>query len=430
MDSSPDPRRIRAAIEAFIGERLQAKLDATKDPDRQAELRANYAPTTWIADAARRADQIQQVTHGLKYTHPDARGSSLNSPGNPVADAYLVGSHSLNGDHEPDVVGNAAALDVYKFLRLEVDGRTLLDLAQAHEPALVEALSDDPREAADWIAAFAALAESKGEPASHALTRQVYWPLEDGGYHLLAPLFPTSLAHRIWKTISEDRFGDDAKAAREARRSRLPHPHGLREYPDLAVRKFGGTKPQNISQLNSERRGENCLLAALPPTWNSDPVRPPLRVETVFGPWFGNRRRVRRLVEGLRKYLVSVRDPERNNLAIRQNRADWVDAIVAELIQFAAELHELPPGWSADPDSRLPPEECYWLDPHRVLADVDFAVARAAADWRGAICDRFGRWLNARLDTDAAPMGEVELHAWRGELDERLRLLREEIDHD
>jgi CRISPR-associated protein Csy1 len=204
----------------------------------------------------------------------------------------------------------------------------------------------------------------------------------------------------------------------------------VHEYPDLAVRKFGGTKPQNISQLNSERRGENTLLAALPPTWQSDPARPPLRIETVFGPWLSNRRRVRLLAGGLRKYLDSVRNPARNTLEIRQNRAEWVEAIITELFQFAAELHELTPGWSADPDCRLPLEERYWLDPSRGLTDPDFAAARAAVDWREAISERFARWLNARLDTDRTPMGEAEFEAWRGELDGHLRLLREDLGHE
>ncbi|MFE8032363.1 type I-F CRISPR-associated protein Csy1 [Thiohalocapsa marina] len=430
MSSPSDPSRLRTAIDDFLAERLQAKLDTTKDAEKQAELRASHARTTWLADAARRVNQIQQVTHGLKYTHPDARGSSLNSAGNPAAGAHLVGSHSLQGRHVPDVVGNAAALDVYKFLRLEVEGTTLLDLAVAGDPALVAALSDDPGEAAGWVKAFATLVEPKGNPASHALAKQVYWPLDDGDYHLLAPLFPSSLAHRVWTTVSEDRFGDAAKAARAARRDHQAHPHGVREYPDLAVRNFGGTKPQNISQLNSERRGENYLLAALPPAWRSDPVRPPLRVETIFGPWFGNRRRVRLLAEGLRKYLLSVRDPDRNNLAIRQTRAEWVDAITTELLQFAAELHELPDGWSADPDCRLHPAERCWLDPRRGLTDMEFASARASTDWRNAICERFGHWLNARLNTDRTPMGEAEFTAWRGELDSHLRLLREDLDDD
>ena len=45
-------------------------------------------------------------------------------------------------------------------------------------------------------------------------------------------------------------------------------------YASLAVQELGGTKPQNISQLNSERRGDNYLLASLPPVWKTVAVQP------------------------------------------------------------------------------------------------------------------------------------------------------------
>ena len=70
----------------------------------------------------------------------------------------------------------------------------------------------------------------------------------------------------------------------------------------------------------------------------------------------------------------------------------------------------------------------YWLDPWRVLEDEAFATARAAADWRAAICSRFGNWLNARLDAERTPMGEAEHQEWRAVLDSRLRLMHEELD--
>ena len=424
----PDAPRLRALIEAFLSERLQAKLDKLKDAteeERQA-VRDNHRPETWIADAACRVSQIQQVSHGLKFTHPDARGSQVYSHGNPAAGDRLIGTHILKGYALPDVVGNAAALDVYKFLRLELDGKTLLARAVASDPALLAALTDDEEQARTWMAAFAQLVSTKGDPASHALAKQVYWPLNDGEYHLLSPLFPSSLVHRVWTTLRQDRFSDAAKAAREARRNRQPHPDEVHDYPDFAIQKFGGTKPQNISQLNSERYGEAYLLAAVPPNWRSDPVRLPLRIESVFGPWFGRRRRVFELARILKDFLQKVQDV--NNIAIRRKRAELVDLIRDEALQFAAELHEQPLGWSRDSDCRLNVDERYWLDPWRALEDEAFATARAAVDWRAAICSRFGNWLNARLDAERTPMGEAEHQEWRAVLDSRLRLMHEELD--
>lgn len=299
--------RIRSTITAFLQERLQSKLDKLKEGDAETrqKLLDEHQPAVWIADAVHRSGWIQQASHPIKFTHPSADGSSLSSAGHPQAGALELGTHSLAGEGAPDVVGNAAALDVYKFLRLAVDGRSLLERAITRDPAFAEVLSGYSTE---WMAAFAALPDPKGKPASHKLAKQVYWPMGNGTYHLLAPLLSSSLAHAVHQRIAEDRFSEAAKAAREARRKGENHPRGYRDYPNHAIQSFGGSKPQNISQLNSERRGQNYLLASVPPVWHSAVIRPPLKTETVFARYFERRGEVRRLVEGLREFLRRVAD--------------------------------------------------------------------------------------------------------------------------
>jgi CRISPR-associated protein Csy1 len=249
-----ESQRIRAEIERFLREdRLQPKLDELKEGDDEArqKLIADHQPATWLANAARRVGLIQQVTHAIKFTHPSADGSSLSSAGNPAAGMDIVGSHLLGDAAPPDVAGDAKALVVYKFLRLTVDGRTMLDRAAARDSALAKALSDDAAQAGEWMAAFAGLPDARGNPASHKLAKQLYWPIGGGGYHLIAPLLSSPLAHAVHKRINADRFSEAATAARAARRTNKTHPHGYRDYPDMAIQKFGGSKPQNISQLNS-----------------------------------------------------------------------------------------------------------------------------------------------------------------------------------
>jgi CRISPR-associated protein Csy1 len=330
----------------------------------------------------------------------------------------------------PDVVGNAAALDVYKFLRLQVDGRSLLDRAIARETTLAAALSDDADLAAEWMAAFATLPDPNGQPATHKLAKQIYWPLGEKQYHLLAPLFPTSLVQVMWASIREDRFSDEAKAARKAKWENRAHPQGYREYPDLAIQHFGGTKPQNISQLNSERHGENWLLPSLPPTWQSDPIRPPFFTESAFARRFGNRVAVKQLTRVLREFLKSVAKAD-SNIRIRNKRAELVGYIRDELFQFAAELHELDAGWSQDQRCRLNAAEQCWLDSKRAAIDEEFAARRRRGDWQDEVCLRFSNWLNAALSADSTPMGQAESEAWQAVLEAELRSMRLELaDHD
>ena len=431
--SSPsDSERIRAAIHQFLQDRLKPKLDKLKDSEEDArqKLLGAHDPQTWIADAARRVSQIQQVTHAPKFSHPDAKGSSLSRSGNPKAGDLTVGSHTLAEMLPPDVVGNAAALDVYKFLRLEVNGQSLLQRAIAQDPALAAALSGDTDVAREWMAAFATLPEPNGPPASHKLAKQLYWPLGDGRYHLLAPLFPTSLVHTVWAGIREDRFSDEAKAAREAKRENRVHPQGYREYPNLAIQMFGGTKPQNISQLNSERHGENWLLPSLPPMWQSDPIRPPFFTESVFANRFPKRFEVKHLTQELSKFLKSLAKVN-SNIRIRDKRAELVGYLLDELLRFTAELHELDAGWSQDERCGLNAAEQCWLDPKRAAMDEEFAARWLSGKWQDEICLYFGNWLNAAISTEQTPMGQAESEAWQTKLRDELSMIRLELaDHD
>ena len=53
---------IRNVITVFLDSRLQPKLDKLKDDDLERDrLIAAHEPETWLADAARRVMQIQQV---------------------------------------------------------------------------------------------------------------------------------------------------------------------------------------------------------------------------------------------------------------------------------------------------------------------------------------------------------------------------------
>lgn len=408
----------RSLIERFLGERLDAKLEKldTDDPKRK-DLITQFSWTNWIDDAARRVGQIQSVTHSLKATHPDARGTNLYCHPNDLSPRTEMGSHALGDTFSNDVVGNAAALDVYKFLRLEVDGKMLLDWMLAGDANLKAALSDDPKQANAWIDAFTGLVRPRGAMSSHTRAKQLYWlagddPCEDSHYHILAPLYATSLAHEVFQTINGDRFSESAKTARQARRNKQDHDTGYAEYPDLAVQKLGGTKPQNISQLNSERGGNNYLLGSLPPSWKARNIRPLFFMDSIF-PVFGGRKLVRELVQELRNFLKSQPPP---TMETRNHRDLLMDTIIDELVNFARERqNNLDPGWTLDEKCILVEDEQLWLDPYRMQTDKDFRERWQRTNWPADIGKRFGNWLNAQLD-DKLPIGEVEQRHWTREL--------------
>lgn len=429
MDEVHKKESIRQLIQRFIDERLAGKLEklAADDPKCDA-LTEQFGFANWLGDAAHRVGQLQVVTHALKATHPDAKGSSRYVEPSELPDLPLVGSHLLTADFSGDVVGNAAALDVYKFLQLRHEGSSLLELALAGDPSFRAALSDDADTADKWAKAFANIIQPKGGEASHARAKQIYWltgddPTDGEEFHLLSPLYATSLAHRIFRQINADRFGDDAKAARQARRENEPMDLGYRDYPGLAVQKLGGTKPQNISQLNSERGGNNYLLASLPPKWKSQGIKPPLHTESVFKR-FGRRREVRWLVSDLLRFLKT--DPVENR-DTRDRVDSYIAALIDELVLFASEFQVLEPGWSADAACRLPLEQQLWLDAGRAEEDEAFARQREQEEWAEPIRATFARWLNQWLK----PLGasDDEHREWQARLKRQLDMLQEELPH-
>ena len=414
----------RAAISAFLQERLQAKLDKLKPDDPQRdEVIASFAHDVWLACAAKRVEQIQAVTHSLKPIHADARGTNLYVEPRTLPPLAELGSHALGERFVGDVVGNAAALDVYKLLKLEVNGRSLLTALLAHDADALAALHADPAQAEKLRDAFVSLTQPRAEgPSSHTLAKQLYWltgtdACDDAHYTLLAPLYATSLAHAVHAQVQEDRFGEANKAARQARRERKMHDGVFHDYPGLAVQNMGGTKPQNISQLNSERRGMNYLLSSLPPKWKVNAQRFPTHADSVFTRYFDSRPLVRHTVQTLRRYLESDPNPVKDT---RDHRKELVDVLVDEMVNMAAELqHALPPGWTLDDPrfSALNEDEKTWLDALRAeLPDEDdFANRWLAMEWPDAIGTRFGNWLNARLEGKLS-FSDIEFRAWKKEL--------------
>ncbi len=418
-------------IDNFLNDRLETKLkpllakeskasgeELEKMLEEKQRLLEKFQLQNWMESAAQRVVQLAIVTHSLKAINPNAKGTSLYCSASSLHRIQEIGSHILSNTAAPmDVVGNAAALDVYAFLRLEFEGKTILEWLEAEDQDLFYALGGHEG-AREWMNAFTSIRKTKGDISSHKLSKQLYWltdddACDDGQYRILSPLYPTSLAHVLFKHIQHDRFSDTAKEAREAKRKGLYSPHTLHNYPGLAVQKIGGTKPQNVSQLNSERGGQNYLLDSSPPSWTPRNVWPLKGKEPLFER-FGRQQRCAYLVGKLKTFLQSDLPPTKET---RDKRDIFIDQIVDEFILYYDRLLYLEPGWTAAPTCQLSLAEKLFLDPGRAHLDPEFACKRNEKDWQNEICKRFGLWLNKQLG-ETLPMGDVECLFWSQEFEE------------
>lgn len=402
----------KAAICGFIEARREAKL---KGKDNDPEAASTYVYATWLTDAASRAHNLRVVTHPIKFTHSAIKGAtSIRYGPSHWASRSEIGTHSLGSAFEEDfAISDAKHLDVRSFLmEVNFEGRPLLEWVCLDDVDLCSALHSDPSTARELMELFQHVVEADREIKSSALAKQVYWlhgtdPAQDDDYHLLQPMFSSSLENAVHREIRNTR-----SAAFEARgtKSQKPTYANHHTYPNVVARTLGGSNAQNISPMNKARGGLNYLLSSLPPpAWR--PREYDLRKhETAFDEflWFDD---VRSRVEELARYLNSVKEMS-STKEIRDKRDSLTHAIVEKLVFFGTTIRGYSEaGWTRDKACRLPFCEQLWLDPdrnelpprddsqhpHWREEDEAFIAAYYRGNWVDEVAERFADWLNAQL---------------------------------
>lgn len=255
--------------EAWLKKNLKANMDDVRQREVRQECNERFSYEVWLPDAARRAKQLAITTHPCTFSHPGAK-KNKNGESTPIVanaqwqeDGFLK---SGNVDAQQDALGNAAALDVYKFLTLNMeDNRTLLTHIQ-EDSAIAKALLTINSASYDELkdGFMAILKPDTKAVVTSAKVKQVFFPV-DNDYHLLSILTPSGVLFEMRRRLDHLRFNDDVKLARDKRRDNTLSEHGFQEIYNLTTVGYGGTKPQNISVLNNQNGGKAHLLLCAPP---------------------------------------------------------------------------------------------------------------------------------------------------------------------
>ncbi len=415
-------KEIEKNRKAILDELQLAEFDA-KNRSKREELEISFQPSEWLTNAAKRAKQISIVTHALKFTHTDAKGSSIYVSSVDTKDtlnSLYLSTASLQSI-QTDVVGNAAALDVAALLQLESEaGESLISLIARNDASSLQPFACTQIQLLEWMDGFQQALTTK-TLSSHTFAKQIFFPISNGEYHLLCPLFSSSLAQVLYQRIHDSRYSEKAKERRKARKNREFSADRVIDYPNLVIQNFGGTKPQNVSQLNSSRRGKSYLLSCAPPKWDTKYFAPPIITTCVINKEYNWLARYQ--VKDLEKYLMSIHDKP-SNREHRLIREEHLDELTATLLSYAARVRNLPSGWSAL--SKLPRAQQLWLDPQR--EDPDFQEERKKNEWRKEICDQFAYWLYQKLKSKKLFMADAEYKHFYDLLREKLKELEEELE--
>ncbi|EOW9468236.1 type I-F CRISPR-associated protein Csy1 [Vibrio cholerae] len=393
--------------EAWLKKNISAAMSDTEVLEKQQECEQNFLLDNWLPDAAKRAGQIAVASHPCTFSHPSARKnkngyvSSIIAKNKPRIDGFL---RSGNVSVEPDALGNAAALDVYKFLSLEMSDQRSLLVHIEQESELARQLLDIP--SCEYQAlrdGFLKMVDSDQASVSSSKIKQVYFPIADGEYHLLSLLTHSGHLFELRKRLDALRFGDAVKEARECKKTNHFHPAGYQEIFGLTTIGFGGTKPQNISVLNNQNAGKAHLLASIPPELTSRDIRLP---KTDFFKESFTARQAKEVLEALHRLFLT----DYNNINIRDGRdyriQQYVDLVIEKMWQVRLFLE----AYSGELSSALPLEQKIWLYP-------EFAEQRQQEDeWLDKIIRHIARGLinhysRSKVITNPVTLADQELLA-------------------
>ncbi|WGM53555.1 type I-F CRISPR-associated protein Csy1 [Escherichia ruysiae] len=289
-----------------------------------------------------------------------------------------------------------------------VHGDSLLASLKRGDYQSLNAFALDDEQLKQWVECFSQAYASEWIKA-HKLSKQIYFPVDDG-YHLLCPLFSSSLAQAMYEKLTAVRFSEESKAIRDAHKAGKWHSQPDIRFPNLAEMHYGGGNQQNISLLNSARVGRVWLLPSMPPTWTTQ-ERAPQNMRSIFA-LRGDFNRSASGTIARMTYLLKV---DINNVHIRTARAKYIDELIDLLFMQASSFQqEKWQGWSAQ-SPELPRHQQLWLDPWRSLSDEAFKLEREKNDWQRIVADDFARWLNYRLKKASFDVGAVEQREWRSQ---------------
>ncbi|OQK16924.1 hypothetical protein AU255_03210 [Methyloprofundus sedimenti] len=402
INSEKDIKKVEKLIKAKEdkqNELNELRIDA---PSTEIRLWIDKASQTKIAKGKR----IIKATHVLRFSHSSSLsdGFMLEEKSNDM----ILTTSSLKKTLTYDLAhNNGALITVSRFLALKLSEKLIIDLIIDGDYSFLNPFAENQEQLEKWSNGFDKIVEER-EIKTADKAKQIYFPLIKGdeqvsidniNYHLITPLFSSSLTEEFFTIVSNLKFGKEQENIRKQLKvsnenSPKYHHKAYIDFPSLGIQKFGGAQPQNVSMLNKNRSGKSYLFSSQPSTWQSQ-LKPPIYKASFFDNFSTSH--INEDINYLRDFLLrferidlSIKDPKRYAHLVR-----WVNSIIDEVLFYTASIQKLPPDWSATDKIKLKPEHQYFLDPYR--AEKEFQNQRLSTDWQTIVCNDFARWLNNKL---------------------------------
>ncbi|WP_166112999.1 type I-F CRISPR-associated protein Csy1 [Pseudoalteromonas sp. Z9A5] len=388
--------------EAWLKKNVKASMEEYEIKELELLCEQQFSLNEWLPSAAKRAGQISMSTHPCTFSHPSARKnkngyvSSVLAEIERIEDGYLK---TGNVAVATDALGNAAALDVYKFLTLNMqDGCNLLTHIQDETELAQTLLTIKSTNYQELRAGFLTMIEGATESITSSKIKQVYFPVDDD-YHQLSLLTNSGMVYQLRSRLDKLRFSDEVKELRDKKRKNEFSEQGYSEIYGLTTIGYGGTKPQNISVLNNQNGGKAHLLSSLPPSIEKRNIHFP---KSNF------------FVESFKKYeyadhfkaLHKLFQADYNNINIRDARDGYLQNIIDLLIEKMWAVRAVSQTQFHEDTSSLSRIQRTWLIANNIKEREN------SEQWLDLLVTEISAWLTSSyekvLDKQAIKLGEAE----------------------
>jgi CRISPR-associated protein Csy1 len=414
---------IEISFEQYLSKQKAAWLERKskgKDPSLEllSEAEVKYEKGTWINKAVKQARHAI-TTHASTFTNPDAKSSCFRFSAPYLQNGFLS-TNNVKYESKFDLFGNAATdsfvKEIYLFLNESVDKQTIWDHLKNESNEIKKFIKNYNLDFDEAKTALSKLMIDPETPKTHKLLKQVYFPVESN-YHLLSLLTPSVITTELLRRLNLIRFSDAAKQARGLKKDNKFCEFAHDEIFDLTEIAFGGSKPQNVSVLNSQNAGRAYLLSSCPPILEKRTIRLP---RTDFFVQCLYRKNYQDSFVQLHKFMQL----DLNNIDIRIAIRNIIQFVIDQVLLQGFKIREFyPDGWSQqDYYSSLPKLQRIWLD------SINDEQRENDSEWRNELSGDIARWIlrsYEKVISDAYVLGTGEINDVKHRIEKSLQQAKE-----
>lgn len=378
----------------------------------ESAAKKGKTPADWFDAMVMHMNECHLASHIGKFTNPDIK-ATVCSHSKKVAGYVTTGGSTCSLDilTPAQYLGSASLL-----LSPVTPDKNVLEAVITRDKELekeLELLSLPIEKLQKKVQEM--LEDSQKEPeATDTHLRQVYFPIAEGEYHLLSVMPSSCLALEMYQRIRAINGHKIDCCNKKSENYGKP----CEEATELTIIGFGGTKPQNISALNSRCGGKTYLLSSLPPSLPARKIRLPKSDFFRESIWYKQQSST---LYRLHTYMKQ----DRNTMEIRQAIHDLMDEIISAILFTAYKIRTKEIGWSEkEAYSQLPTAQKIWLD------DA-YMEERLNSSWTGEIAAAFARWVvfsyEKLLGEEAVSLGDAE---WSNIKNQMEIVLKDEVRYE